>query len=333
MTLPSRRTVLRLLPALPVLSCAMPGAVPDAAFDAAAAAELARRPDDYVNGEARAFLVRRAGAVGGLLWGTMHVGYDGATVMPRQVRARFIKARLLLMESVYDRVPAATRRAAQDVTRLAMATPDPAALAALGPGTLAAVRDAGVPADAMQRLSLLGLAAQVRGRALMSPVGLLPRSDVADVSLIGFARNADIPVQGLEPWDPVRLGYLLYPPPNGPYAAADLRRALRQASDMVPFFVWVRARYAAGHVAQVAAGLTGWQAAPEDLQRADAQRVEMLTNRNRAWMPALEAGLAGDGLLFAGCGAGHLLGRDGIVALLRGRGWDVLPCVGDQIPA
>ena len=59
--------MLRLLPALPVLSCAMPGAVPDAAFDDAAAAELARRPDDYVNGEARAFLARRAGAAGGLL--------------------------------------------------------------------------------------------------------------------------------------------------------------------------------------------------------------------------------------------------------------------------
>lgn len=332
MPAPSRRAVLRLLPALLLLSCALPGAVPDATFDAAADAELARRPDDYVNGEARAFLVRRAGVAGGLLWGTLHFGYDEATVMPRQVRVRFAQARLLLVEEVLDRMPAATRRALADVARRGLATPDPAALTALGPATLAALQDLGVTADEMQRFSLVGLTSVVGGRAAAGLAGPLPTGGIVDMNLIGFARSIGTPVQGLEPVDASLMQRLMFAAPNGRDATAALRLALRRGAGTPSFLDWARARYAAGQVARVAAGLTAWQAASEDLRRADAGRTALLTERNRAWLPVLEAGLGGDTPVFAAFGAAHLLGRDGVVALLRGRGWDVLPCVGDQVP-
>lgn len=333
MPTPSRRAVLRLLPALPLLSCALPGAVPDAVFDAAAASELARRPGDYLNGEARAFLARRAGAAGGLLWGTLHFGYDETTVMPRQIRDRFAQSRLLLVEEVLDRMPAATRRALADVARRGLATPDPAALAALGPATLAQLQDAGVTPGEMERFSLAGLTSLVGGRAAAGLQGPLPTGGIVDMNLIGFARSIGTPVQGLEPVDAGLMQRLMFAAPNGRDAAAALRLALRRGAGTPSFLAWVRARYAAGQVAQVAAGLTAWQAAPEDLRRADAARAALLTERNRAWLPVLEAGLGGDTPLFAAFGAAHLLGGDGVVALLRGRGWDVVPCIGDQVPA
>ena len=239
----------------------------------------------------------------------------------------------MLVESVSDRIPAATRRAEADVFRRGIATHDPAAMAALGPATLAAMRDVGVTPDEMQRFSLLGLAFLVGARAVAGLAKPLPYTGIVDRNLVGFARSIGTPVQGLEPADASMLQRLVFSAPNGPAAVAALRLALRRAPGAASFQAWVRARYAAGQIARLSAGTTSWQAAPEDLNQSDASRAGLLTERNQAWLPVLEAAMGDDKPAFAAFGNFHLLGRDGVVALLRGRGWDVLPCVGDQIPA
>jgi uncharacterized protein YbaP (TraB family) len=46
----------------------------------------------------------------------------------------------------------------------------------------------------------------------------------------------------------------------------------------------------------------------------------MLANRNRAWAPVLAREMEGSGVDFVAVGAAHLVGEDGLVALLRARG-------------
>ena len=93
----------------------------------AAAAERARRPDEYVNGEARAYAVSRDGRPAGLLWGTFHTGYDEATVLPRAIRTRFAAASSLSVEVVLDRIAGPVRRAMLQVRDGALLRADPAA--------------------------------------------------------------------------------------------------------------------------------------------------------------------------------------------------------------
>ena len=326
-----RRAVLGL--PLAMLAACADDTVPPAEFDAAAAAELARRPDHYTQGEARAVLVSRDGQPCGLLWGTWHVGYDEATVMPRPVRAAFAAAQRVVVEQVLDAMPADVAAAMADLSQHGLSDPDPAALRRLDPSTRQDLADAGVtPAD-LHANSLLGLAGLVGGRALPPPAGLLPQVGFVDLDLIGFARSIGTPVEGLEEPDPSLFRRLFYADPNGAGAAAALRLALRRRAGAAALLSWVRTRYQAGQVGILLAGQAGWLAEPADLARSDAARGALLTRRNLAWLPRLEAALHAPGLTFAAFGAAHLTGTDGVVTLLARHGWTVQPCVGDRVPA
>ncbi len=304
--------------------CAGDGPGVAADIEAAADTELRRRPAFYVNGEARGWLVRRDGHEAGLLWGTWHVAYDDATVMPRAVRARFNASASLTVERLLSRSQYAALRGAQEG---AVRRPDPSALSRLGAETLAALAEAGVDAgDA--GLSLLGLAEAVSANAMTEPAPMLPHTGIVDANLVGFAQSIGVPVRALEAED----GYVdpLYQEPNGPAAAALLRQVLRQGQDARAFRRALRSLYAAGRVDRVLAATVGWRAEPADLARDDAARDGLLTRRNLAWLPGLERTLREDGFHFVAFGAGHLMGDDGVVALLRGRGWDVAACVADR---
>lgn len=318
--------------------CAGAGAV-NAALEQAAAAEMARRPDHYGNGEARAFLVRRGGDDRGLLWGTWHVGYDSATALPRAMRRRFSAARLLLVEQVWDEMPAAVRREMATVVVQAQLGSDGAAIAGLGAETVAALAAAGLRGPELERYSLIGLAGLVSepSSAPVLPgdgVGLLPPGGFVDLALVGFARVLGVAVAGLEEPDPAAVRRLFFAAPNGREAADALRLALRRRGSEEALTGWLRARYLAGEIGRMVAVMTAWQAAPGDLLRADAGRAALLTRRTLAWLPRLERALdeGGPQGVFAAFGAAHLLGRDGIVALLRARGWTVDACVGDVVP-
>ena len=51
--------------------------------------------------------------------------------------------------------------------------------------------------------------------------------------------------------------------------------------------------------------------------------AKLVSDRNRRWMPAIEELLAGTDTAFVVVGALHLVGRDGLIELLRGKGYDV----------
>jgi uncharacterized protein YbaP (TraB family) len=52
-------------------------------------------------------------------------------------------------------------------------------------------------------------------------------------------------------------------------------------------------------------------------------RAQLLVQRNRNWVPKLRAMLASGKTHFVTVGAGHLIGRDSVVAMLRARGYKV----------
>lgn len=67
-------------------------------------------------------------------------------------------------------------------------------------------------------------------------------------------------------------------------------------------------------------------------ERADAEFAMMeqvlMVERNRMWIPVIEAEAdqaRGQGPVFVAFGALHLAGREGVLALLAARGWDVQP--------
>ena len=265
------------------------------------------------------------GAGRGVLWGTWYVGYDETTVLPRVVRGRFNSARLLLVEQVFDPRSAAFRNGPVRVMREAIRRASPSAVAGLGAATRDELRDAGITEAELGSYSLSGLAVLVPRRAPQEPAGVLPSAGMVDVNLMGFARSIGTPVEGLERLSVAEVQALGPSDPNGADAADLLRLALRQRSGLPGLREWMRGQYGSGRIGALVAALNAWRAAPADLRRVDAGRAALLTRRNLAWMPRLEAALApGAGesrAVFVAVGAAHMMGTDGLPALLRGRGW------------
>ena len=302
-----------------------------AVFERAATEEIARRPAWYSNGGTRSFLVSRDGQANALLWGTIHISYDENTALPRPIRDRFAEASDLTVEFPLNRLTPPDRRVLNKALQQAIRAPDPAALARLDPATRTALNNADLPSGSLDRFSLMGLALLVKARALAEPANSLPRMGFVDLNLMGFAGNRHIPVYGLEALQ-VQIA-LMSSDPNGPDAAAELRKVLRQRQNFQDFTSWARNAYEHGRVAELVASLQAWEADADDLARADRQRSAVLTKRNAAWLSQLETTFAEPGFHFVAFGAGHLLGEDGIVALLRRHGWTVSPCPNDSCPA
>lgn len=309
----------------PLLLCLLSSCVDRSpVFRATATAEIARQPGDYLNGTARAWQVSRGGVSRGLLWGTLHLSYGSNTQMPGPIRARFYAAADLTVEAVLDEAPDAMH-AIYDASRKANLAADRAALQRLDPATRAALDQ--VPGADMGTLSVRG-AASLLAMAAARPydAAALPENDVVDLNLILFARAQDRPVHGLE--TPGTVDPTLADP-NGPEAAAVFRRLVRQKDDREEFTRWLRTTYGQGDVATAVAGLAAWEADAGDLRLNDRIRDALYTRRNAAWLPQLEARFGEPGDHFVAVGAGHLLGPDGLVALLRARGYQVTPCVHD----
>jgi uncharacterized protein YbaP (TraB family) len=61
----------------------------------------------------------------------------------------------------------------------------------------------------------------------------------------------------------------------------------------------------------------------QDLRSEPRVYQRMLVDRNRDWLPKLEALFARRGRAFVVVGAAHLIGPDGLLAMLRARGYTV----------
>ena len=297
------------------------------ALDAAVQARIAAHPGDYSNGDARAVAVSRDGQVHGVIWGTMHTGYDDTTIPPATIRAKLDDAVDLTVETVYDnRTPEQSRQLLAPC-RNAAHQADPAAFSALDPDVRAAVAELRLPSGKPEEFSLLALSYAVSAQSSeLSRTGL-PSGSSPDLVLTRTARDRHLPIHALE--RPEMQVAMLCSDPNGPIAAMLLRLAVRRRAYSSSIRQYIRASYSAGQVDRVLAA-PYWLAGPQDIDALDRQRQQLLAARNGPMARRLARRLEEPGLHFVAIGAGHLIGDNGVVALLRRDGWTVAPCVNDR---
>jgi hypothetical protein len=98
---------------------------------------------------------------------------------------------------------------------------------------------------------------------------------------------------------------------------AFLVQTLRELETLIPQVDELTAHWRAGRVDEVEALLAeGFAAFPRLFEK-------LIVDRNRRWLPQIEALLAGDQRAFVAVGALHLVGDQGVVELLRGKGYHV----------
>jgi len=132
-----------------------------------------------------------------------------------------------------------------------------------------------------------------------------PSTESMDVGLAKAARTRRIPVDGLEtPEDQIRAL-------DSVVTVDDLAQAIRTRKTTGCAYTGLLAAYAAGDLAALAPMLV----IPRSAEA-------LLWARNRRWMPAIERYLADRGAFIA-VGVGHLIGEEGLPALLVKAGYAV----------
>lgn len=132
-----------------------------------------------------------------------------------------------------------------------------------------------------------------------------PKVVSMDVALAKQARSRKLPVDGLETWD-AQLAAL-----DAVVTVPDLQHAIRTRDTLRCEYAGLRMAYDAGDLAAMTALLV----IPRSAET-------MLYARNRAWLPAIERYLAREGGgAFVAVGLGHLIGEQGVPALLAASGY------------
>ena len=147
-----------------------------------------------------------------------------------------------------------------------------------------------------------------------------------DHALLAEAEASGTPVVALEAWDTL---FTLMQGADEEEQIEMLKLSLVPPDVQSQVFVSMLDSYFAGEVAEVwevsrvavdeVSGLT-----PERAEEIFAEtEEELLTTRNRAWIPVIEAQMGEADIAVVAVGAAHLPGEDGVIALLRDSGWTV----------
>ena len=140
--------------------------------------------------------------------------------------------------------------------------------------------------------------------------GFLPEYGV-DRLLSEKAAIAGKPIGGLET-AAEQLGLLADHPED--IQVAMLKDTLRQLEDLPAFFEALSSAWVSGTVDELEASLLASLESVPELYDA------VIVGRNRSWVPKIEALLDQPGTHFVAVGAGHLLGKDSVIEMLRAQG-------------
>jgi len=292
------RRLLALVTALAVATACAPGARQQTAAPAAAApAPLLWRVE---RGPTRSHL-----------FGTMHIGVTMADGLTPLGLAHLDDARRVVVELDLA-APEAIAQATRQMAARGILPPGESLRAMLPPAqwaTLVELHDGAIPAAALDRLQ--------PWFAALSTVGRLElRRAAADATgpTARRAKGAGIPVEGLErAADQVRaFGDL-----GRAAGLAILGELLDDVDEVTAQLRTLQGAYAGGDNAAALAAYVG------AMTRDSPALTELLLfRRNRRWMPHLQRRFL-EGGAFVAVGAAHLFGEEGLIALLRARGWTV----------
>jgi uncharacterized protein len=137
-----------------------------------------------------------------------------------------------------------------------------------------------------------------------------------DKQLAGWAVRDGKPVAGLETLDEQLL---LFKRLEADVQREMLLKMLAELPAVEADTEALVAQWRAGDVAALARRLE------TDFQDYEALRASLVENRNRNWLPAVEALLDDDATSLVVVGALHLVGSEGLPALLAARGFRVTP--------
>jgi hypothetical protein len=199
------------------------------------------------------------------------------------------------------------------VSELGDAVPDPRKLSALARLPWGQVLDQLLPADDWWDLvnAMLGVMSEDELRharpwfamiRLFSHVARPPRPSMDD-ALAERARKRGLAIEPLEPWEAQLVAL------DTSVTAADLSRAIHARRTVACELAGLRSAYRTSDLPTLTQTLVG--TAPSEA---------LLGERNRRWLPQIERYLAGDGAFIA-VGLGHLLGDDGLPAMLARAGY------------
>lgn len=244
------------------------------------------------------------------LLGTMHALPAGTEWDDGKVGKAIAAADELVLELAPDQLAAA----GDEFRRLAPRAAPLAIDARLPPAALAGYRTleadgGGFGADALDDWAVMVL----MGQRVAEDAALVPENGVEARLTAAFAA-ADKPVGGLET---ARSQLMLFETLDPATQRALLVHAAENAPDAVAEVRRMTAAWSRGDVAALERLIN------EDVDAAPAARAAIITSRNRAWSRWVEKRMERPGTLLVAVGAGHLVGKDGVPALLEAKGFKV----------
>ncbi|HEX2079670.1 MAG TPA: TraB/GumN family protein [Longimicrobium sp.] len=266
---------------------------------------------------ARSLLYRVEGADGATVYmlGSIHLLTADAYPLPQPVQNAYADAERVFFETSLDSL-----MARQQEMALRGMYPAGKSLRSEIPADLYARVEAAAPA-----LAALGVTMPVLDRmepwlvALMfqavewQKAGLTPEHGV-DMHFSGRAKEDGKPVGGLEP---VELQLGLFDGMTAEEQVSFLRQSLEDAPRTAEQMREIVAAWRAGDAARIDAIMN------ESMDDSPALYARMLTDRNAAWVPQIEALLRGRDDVLVVVGAAHLVGEQSVVSMLRQRGYTV----------
>jgi len=142
------------------------------------------------------------------------------------------------------------------------------------------------------------------------------------------AEAGKVPLAALEPWDTV---FRLFEDEPDAESLDALRTAFLDPGLAEEMFVATTESYFAGRIAEfwelsrLSAELMPGGAGAQGLADFAMMEDELLSSRNRAWIPVIEDAARDNPRLLVAAGAAHLPGEVGVLRLLEDRGWTIAP--------
>lgn len=258
------------------------------------------------------------------LLGTYHLDDPRHDALVTAIRARLDAAAVLLVEAGPEEEAALMARMARD-PGVVLAPEGPTLAETLPPEEwqqlAQAMRDRGVPPFMASRFRpwYVTMLLSIPPCAME----MMTARNGLDQRLIAQATADGIPVRALEPYD---TALKLFDGMDAEAQRALIRSTLLVEDQAADLMATLTATYFAEESRLIwefqrllSADLPG--TTPEEVDADFAAMEEALMNaRNRAWLPVIEAAAA-EGPVFAGFGALHLAGEQGVLNLMSQNGW------------